>query len=218
MGKRIFIILICISISLIILSLVFIYSEKGTETINDEYKVTILSNGLNETYVVYVPIVINKNDEVAKIMENLKIIDGNGNFEIIETEYGKTLKIEGNQNLSLIAKYGKTKNYVDHPGSAYREKYYCWGLGLSMYDNVSVPDFIEIDQRTAKIADLWIYVELQNHYFNNNSINITLELNRDHLYERETSSGGKVVDKINIITSKQGWQQVDLFRTPVAYK
>ena len=218
MNSKIFSIFICILILFTISSSgCFGNDKKGTEEIDDEYKLIIQPIGFNETFIVYTPIVIENNGEKAEIMDNLEIIQGSGNFEIIETKYGNALKVEGNREINMVAKYSKTKKNVDHPGNAYREKYFCWELGLSMNENESVPDFIEIEEHTVKIADLWIYVELQHSYFNNNSINITLELNRDHLYKREICSGGVVDDKVNIITSKQGWQQVDLFRTPVAY-
>ena len=61
-----------------------------------QYEIELKSN-VSGNYTVYAPIAIdNESKNQSKIMDGVKIISGKGSLEIIETTYGKALKIAGN--------------------------------------------------------------------------------------------------------------------------
>jgi hypothetical protein len=67
------------------------------------YEIELTTNGTNE-YTIYLPIPIDIEEnqiKVSKMIQEIKIINGNAIFSIINTEKGKALNITFNGNLHL---------------------------------------------------------------------------------------------------------------------
>ena len=206
----IFLIIICV-----ILAYILVYWGKGTEEVNDIYQLTIKPD-FDEPFLVYIPLALKENGDVAKIMKEVKITDGKGTFEIIKSEKGRALKIEANDTIQLIGYLTETNEMVEKTKSPYFQQYFCWGLALSMYENEIENNWIGFDEENLKIADAWIYANVLGDLDGLN-LNITLEYKIRHKWDPTqipggTAGGGMVVDKTNIEISINGWHKTSLFR------
>jgi hypothetical protein len=91
--RRIFVILL---ILIPLISIIF-----GTHGRRDyKYEFEIITTIDNE-YILYIPIPVEKNGESSSIISKLKVIKGKVKTEIIDTEHGKALKIDGKGNASF---------------------------------------------------------------------------------------------------------------------
>ena len=220
-GRMFSVLLVILTILCIILAYILVYWGKGTEEVNDKYLLTIISD-FNDPYVVYVPLAIKEKGNTAKIMKEVEIFDGNGSFEIIESEKGKALKIEAKDTIQLIGYLTETNKVVEKTKSPYFQQYFCWGLALSMYENEIENNWIGFDEENLKIADAWIYANVLGDLDGLN-LNITLEYKIRHKWDPTqipggTAGGGMVVDKTNIEININGWHKTSLFREAHATK
>lgn len=100
-------------------------------TSGGEYAIT--SSGItidtdNKTATVYVPVFVDSRGEVLDIYDDTEIF-GNARYEILDTEYGKAMKVTGKGNILILTK---------HPDGAKRSNsaanLYLKSFGLSMSD------------------------------------------------------------------------------------
>lgn len=73
-----------------------------------EYTYTIeIQDQTQNKFVIEVPIPINKDGQIKKILENIKILKGNCSFEINESSHGISLRILGANRVILQSKIKK---------------------------------------------------------------------------------------------------------------
>ena len=105
---------IVVVIASVIGAVIFIYGElsgKKNEKIETGYVVTVFTN-TTENYTLIVPVVVDKNGNLADVMSSVKVVNGTAEIEIINTTYGPAMKIDGR---GFIQVYGK-KNYLFEDG------------------------------------------------------------------------------------------------------
>lgn len=133
MIRRHLFVLTCIIVSAILIISIYYWNDSGSPLTEgkDIYTYFIKIEAMDAVdYTLYVPIVFNYGTEnPSEIMNSLTIVNANGNFEIINTSYGKALQIIGNGNISLQSRnevyvsyaYPSMANYTEDPLSANSE-------------------------------------------------------------------------------------------------
>jgi hypothetical protein len=110
--KRVIISAICVTI--IFVSLGSGCIEPPTEYNSYYYSIKIVGQ-LELNYTVYAPIAYEhgSNYSMRKILRNAWLVEGEGSFGDIWTDYGQALRIKSNSSIHLIAEYEDTGEY--HP-------------------------------------------------------------------------------------------------------
>jgi hypothetical protein len=171
----------------------FVYSIIGVERVERsqsyEYKMHVIPDG-NGNYTLYVPIIINEDESVSELTEDMHITKGDATYEIIDTEHGLALKIEGNEEVIIES---STKEQIPFPY-------------LSMLNET-----IDRSETTGGV-DFWVFYDKSNGSGNITlSVQLSTQSERDWyngLGMRKWSSGTAREEKINEITLTQGWQKV----------
>jgi hypothetical protein len=187
-------IIIFIVFALVIVSMGYVvYSIIGVERVERrqsyEYNLHVIPDE-NGNYTLYVPILINEDESISELTEGLHITSGNATNEIIDTEHGWALKIEGEGEVVFES---STKEQISYPY-------------LSMLNET-------IDRReTLGEVDFWIFCNRPN-----GSGNITLSVHLETQSERDWynglgmhkwSSGNTREEEIEEVTLTSGWQKV----------
>lgn len=188
-----FIIIIIVFAFVIVLMGYVAYSIIGVERLERsqsyEYNLHVIPDG-NGNYTLYVPIVVNEDESISLLTENLHITSGGATYEIIDTEHGKALRIEGDEGITFEA---STNERISFPY-------------LSMLNE-------SIDRmETIGEVDFWIFCDNSN-----DSGNITISVHLETQSEREwynglgmrkSSSGTIREEEIDEVTLTSGWQKV----------
>ncbi len=107
----------------------------------------------NKTAIVYVPVFIDSKGEALDVYKVSKIF-GNATYEIVDTDYGKAMRVTGNGNILVFTK---------HPDGAKRSNSevnrYLKGFGLGMSDFIPFEgDATEIPPvKIMPKTSVWIY-------------------------------------------------------------
>jgi hypothetical protein len=171
----------------------FVYSIIGVERVERsqsyEYKMHVIPDE-NGNYTLYVPIVISEDESVSKLTEDLQITKGVATYEIIDTEHGWALKIEGHEEVIIES---STKEQMSFPY-------------LSMLNET-----IDRSETTGGV-DFWIFYDKSIGSGNITlSVQLSTQSERDWyngLGMRKWSSGTTREEKIEEVTLTQGWQKV----------
>jgi len=132
--------------------------------------------------------IFSPNDTIAQqIIENIVLIMGKGNYEIITTEYGKALNISSNKNITLISQ-GEL-NWQDQFSSKIAPLY------LSMMNDNNIPEGVLVSEK------YWIF---------SNNTNISLKIKLDTKKLRNKIPRGHTNFNSDIIKLKKGWQIIDI--------
>ncbi len=186
--------LIIISIALIFVLMGYlVYSIIGVERVENgqsyEYKLLITPKDV-ENYTLYVPIAINEDGSVSELMDDLHITKGNASYEIIETEYGKVLKIVANGEVNFESS-GKRRIPMPH---------------LSML-NVT-----EEGEQASGDVEFWVYCDKP---IDSDNITLTLHLSAEvwrdwynGLGMHKWYSYTEREEQIEDVAITQGWQKV----------
>lgn len=136
-----------------------------------EYAIT--SSGItidtdNKTAMVYVPVFVDSRGEVLDIYHDTEIF-GNATYEILDTEYGKAMKVTGKGNILIFTK---------HPDGAKRSNsaanLYLKSFGLSM------SDFKPLEDDATEIPPVKIMPETGAWVYSDSEIkSLSLMLERD---------------------------------------
>lgn len=70
------------------------------ETIDFSYLLTITTNTSNQ-FLINVPCIIIRNQEISNLNDKITVLKGNCNFEFVESYHGKALQIVTNENLTM---------------------------------------------------------------------------------------------------------------------
>jgi len=153
-----------------------------------EYNLHVIPDE-NRDFTLYVPIVINEDESVSELTEDLHITKGNANYEIINTEHGWALKIEGHEEVIFGS---STKERIIFPY-------------LSMLNET-------IDRRDALgEVDFWVFCDRPN---GNGNITLSVQLSTQSernwyngLGMHKWSSGSAREEEIEDVTLTSGWQK-----------
>jgi len=95
------------------------------------YVVEIRSSN-SGNYTLIVPVAMKNETEISKIMSEVKVLSGQATIALIDTPYGKGLRIEGNQTITTgFTKYGYSYFSVPKENEIYRI------TNVSMWKNLS---------------------------------------------------------------------------------
>lgn len=71
------------------------------------YYVSVYSS-LDSNYTLIVPVALRIDGEISRVMYEIGVTKGNASFELVDTPYGKGLKIDGNDSVTIgVEKVGK---------------------------------------------------------------------------------------------------------------
>jgi len=130
------------------------------------YEVTIYSNNTN--FTVQVPIIL-QNNRPSKLMDQLKMTSGSGNYSIVTTQYGYALQVQGMSEVHISA----IKKAVQSPDAPIVDDiYFTGGLSMKKERDYGVYWF----NSTSNVTMDFIVYSLSNmrtdvgtpHYFNKN--------------------------------------------------
>jgi hypothetical protein len=132
---------------------------------------------VNQTgkFIIYTPLPLSwstteaHEKEVSEVINKLKIINGNVNFSVIETEYGYALKIEGNGDLNIEGSSDVESTVMKNPLS----------LSLTNYT---------FEDNNRKY---WIFADFEN-YNQNISISIDFHLKGNKQFEEIKIKGNLI--------------------------
>ena len=182
-------------IIIIVICLIFsgcIYEKSSNNKIKQkatsyfEYLIEIDSYS-NETYETYVPVPLNANNlGVSNIYNNVKINQGDGTFELIETIHGKAIKIVTQGDVCLYANK--------------KEKIPFAQLSLN-----NSPINIETIDMQGELSGFWIYLNCSS----NNTISMNLSL---YVWNSDVNTAIAIDNtrKSSLTILTQGWNIVDL--------
>ena len=94
---------IVVVIASVLGAVIFIYgglSGKKNEEMDSGFYVRIRSDS-KENYTIIVPVVVGKKGNLAEFMNSVKVLEGNGSIEIVNTSHGMGMEIKGNGNLYI---------------------------------------------------------------------------------------------------------------------
>lgn len=155
-------------------------SNNSKETMKYKYHVEISSlNYIN--YTLYLPIPIHEDGSVSEMIDYLKIVKGNGKFEIIESNYGKALKLTGNGFIVLEINDSQI---------------------LKMPNKNNLPGiYLSLENKSSNE----IYYNLYGSFENNSEINMKLIYHFSH----QTGPRGAIgIDIIIIGRLNNGWNSI----------
>jgi len=169
------------------------YWYRPEKLIHYEYTIQISSvSSQNETFCVYVPLLISKDGLPSKRNHLFNFIEGKGVFEINQTEKGFALSIVTNSSISLKlnVKYSTSK------GDGYNE-----GPFLSMKENTTYPmSWNEYE----KNKNHWIFYNGTN----NNDLALSLDYNiHGYDYGKHITMNKKISGGWNLcnVTTSGAW-------------
>jgi hypothetical protein len=74
---------------------------------NSKYKYTLYQIDIiadeSTNYTVYVPVPLNPDGSISPLYENLKCINGECNYSLIDTNYGKAIQIIGSGDIEIMS-------------------------------------------------------------------------------------------------------------------
>ncbi|GEM_PF-2658262 len=175
-------------------------------TSGGEYAITASGVSIdtdNKTAAVYVPVFIDSNGAVLDIYDDTEIF-GNATYEIIDTEYGKAMKVTGKGNILIFTK---------HPDGAKRSNsavsQYLKDFGLSMSDfkpfdgDVTAIPPVKIMPKTG----IWVYSDSEIKF-------LGLMLGRDSGVGISYNMGFPYYDRSKDMmvpaNLTRGWQRIEL--------
>lgn len=183
-------------------------------TTGGEYAITASGVGIdtdNKTATVYVPVFVDSKGAVLDVYDDTKIF-GNATYEIIDTEYGKAMKITATGNILIFTK---------HPDGAKRSNRevnrYLKDFGLSMSDfKPFEDDATEIPPvKIMPKAGIWVYSDSEIK-------SLSLMLGRDSGVGISYSMGFPYYDRSkNMMVPMnltRGWQRIELETTIRRYR
>jgi hypothetical protein len=191
-GKAFIIVIIVLAIIIVAMGYV-VYSIIGVERVERsqsyEYVLHVIPDE-NGNFTLYVPIVINEDESISELTEDLHITKGDTNYEIIDTEHGRALKIEGDEEVIIES---STKEQITFPY-------------LSMLNET-------IDRReTLGDVDFWVFCDKTNVPGDITlSVQLSTQSERDWyngLGMHKWSSGSAREEEIEEVTLTSGWQKV----------
>ena len=134
-------------------------------TTGGEYAITASGIGIdtdNKTAIVYVPVFVDSKGAVLDVYDGSEIF-GNATYEIIDTEYGKAMKITATGNILIFTK---------HPDGAKRGNgkvnRYLKDFGLSMSDFRPLEGDVTMipSVKTMPKTSIWIYSDSEVKFLN----------------------------------------------------
>lgn len=178
-------------------------------TTGGEYAITVSGVGIdtdNKTATVYVPVFVDSKGAVLDVYGGSEIF-GNATYEMVDTEYGKAMKVTATGNILIFTK---------HPDSAKRSNRevnrYLKDFGLSMSDfkpyeddATSIPPV-----KIMPKAGIWVYSDSEIK-------SLSLMLGRDSGVGISYSMGFPYYDRSNNMmvpmNLTHGWQRIELETT-----
>jgi hypothetical protein len=153
------------------------------------YNVEIQTNG-TKNYTIYLPIPIKSyfNPKPTKLMNEIRLIEGNADFKIINTEFGHALQLISSGDFEIEA-----HNEFENPTREIETDYIFGKLSMPIDDKTVSPNLI---------------------YFNSSSQDhVILQMNTYYRREIRTNKhyGGNNYEwGIQNYTLKNGWQELDM--------
>ena len=142
---------------------------------------------------VTVPLLVYQNGSVSNLMNDLKILEGSGNFEIIQSEKGNALRISTNSNIILNSKLEKSKG----------KDYIVWQV-LSLEKDTNYNGDIDVSKN-----DLNYFVLLKN---TTNPINVELNIKFEASQYNKWSGSDTLSECNGMIYPDDKWQTISGFR------
>ena len=172
-----YIIIIIIVICFIVGSGCIFKDDKGNEnkdTSNFQYVVNVYSTNDIE-YYIHIPVPLNETDKnISPIVNYLKVINGDGNYNIILTNHGIAINLTGQRNLTLFASEQEfiPYAYLSLSNSSINiyedDEYYIYIYLNSLSDNKTIRMSIDIT--------LYIWHDNESFGFNIENEHITEEI------------------------------------------
>lgn len=165
------------------------YKFENREFISYTYIIEIDNN--QNPFEIEIPFPINKNSSVEKIFENITILKGNCSFELIDSEKGISLNINGENNVKLHSTIIQEGNISFD----------------SEYDKLSMTNFKNVKETSQDIVALnsWFYS-------NDNIVNIYFKFEYQvgfYRYPGPTFWGG-FGEWSYSGSLKKGWQELEI--------
>jgi len=160
------------------------------------YEVVIQSNS-SINYTIYLPIPLqslNPKTKPSKFMDEVKLIEGNGDYKIINSEYGPTLQLNSTENITIMAHKEFEYEYIRKEEKLERNDLI---VELSMY-------------REDNENNGWDYKMI---YFNSSSENITLNISsyfRSAWRDSEHNGENNWYWELQNYSLKKGWQMIKI--------
>lgn len=183
-------------------------------TSGGEYAVTVSGVSIdtdNKTATVYVPVFVDSKGAVLDFYDGSEIF-GNATYEIIDTEYGKAMKVTGNGNILIFTK---------HPNGAKRSSSavnrYLRDFGLSM------SDFVPLEGDATEIPPVKIMTKTSVWVYSDSEIkSLNLMLGRDSGVGISYNMGFPYYDRSKDMMVPAnltwGWQRIELETTIKRYR
>lgn len=186
----IFILIIIASVS--ISSCIFWESEITYEVVFDT----------SENTTFYIPLPLeDSNNEKADVMDNLRVIEGEADWEIVDTVYGKALEVHTTNPCRLLAK----KKY----GYKNSEKGDEW---LQNYNISMISELVKKKHEWDETYNVWIYASNPN---STTRVSLSLDDGWNNLLSYRILLTPS--DPFAHIPLKEGWQTVELEKQMVLY-
>lgn len=126
---------IMVIVLIIFLSIFYIWYSDNK--VSYEYSIEITTAN-NNNIELYIPIPLTNDEKISEITDYLKIEKGNGQFDIITTDYGKALQIKSSGNITL-ASSGKSGESVFQTFSLINDSLINKPIKFWIYTNFSIP-------------------------------------------------------------------------------
>jgi hypothetical protein len=175
-------------------------------TSGGEYAITASGVSIdtdNKTATVYVPVFIDSKGMVLDVYDDTEIF-GNATYEIVDTEYGKAMKVTGNGNILIFTKHPDGAKRSNSAVNRYLKEF---GLSLSDFkpfegDATAIPP-IKIMPKTG----VWIYSDSEIKF-------LSLMLGRDSgvgiSYMMSFPYYDRSKNMMVPANLTQGWQRIEL--------
>ena len=113
-------------------------NDRWQEKVFYHYNVKIQTNGSNN-YTIWLPIPIKSyhNPEPTKLTNEIMLIEGDAEFQIINTEVGYALQLNSSGNFEIEA-----HKEFENPSREIESKYIFWELSMSTGDRYNSPKMI----------------------------------------------------------------------------
>lgn len=104
-------------------------------------------------YSIIVPLALKNKDDISLIMDEIKVNDGQASYKIVDTQYGKGLKIEGNGDVKLSIDKGEIKSLSHSEGERLKI------FNVSMWNNFSFVYKSYTDETIIGNTWMWVYAQ-----------------------------------------------------------
>lgn len=149
---------------------------------NVYYKVEVIAE-INSNYSIIIPVPLSENGSVSSLLNDLSIIEGEGDYDLTMTMHGYGMSLNGSGCLVLYAHDSFTKKEYANEGFS----------TLSMWENITIGQ--------EDVNRVWVYTA------DNNSI--AVKITHGH---KSKIGNNAVIDNIKYI-GQNGWNLVNVSTT-----